>query len=356
MILQKTDYYVPHFEIFINGIPLQLDGFKSVMSITINEKVDRADTFTIEVDNHDFTWSESMPLMFCEGNVIMIVFGYHNGKTSSFLGEIADVDYSFPASGAATITVTGFDLSQRMMRGKYTKTYKMMSDCDIAALIALKHQLIPMVDVGVAPSEEIFQNDLSDYAFLKKRAVDLGFEFRVLRDEITGMSILYFKKPLDFQPPELFLIWRESLISFNVDINITQQVMMVEARGLSDNKEELISIEPAPSWIASILSPSAMAMIAAGSGGESKHKVENESIKLQADADRLAKSSMKAITDQLVTGSGSTIGMPELKAGKMVNIQGVGIKLSGNYYITSSTHTLSSAGYSTSFSVVKRGL
>ena len=51
----------------------------------------------------------------------------------------------------------------------------------------------------------------------------------------------------------------------------------------------------------------------------------------------------------LVTGSGSTVGLPELRAGRPVYIRGLGRRFSGRYLVTSSTHALGDSGYTTQF-------
>ena len=54
-----------------------------------------------------------------------------------------------------------------------------------------------------------------------------------------------------------------------------------------------------------------------------------------------------------LTGSGSTIGNPDIKPGKVINLAGLGSQFSGLYRITSATHTFDSGGYKTNFKVRK---
>jgi hypothetical protein len=54
-----------------------------------------------------------------------------------------------------------------------------------------------------------------------------------------------------------------------------------------------------------------------------------------------------------LTGSGSTIGNPAIKAGKVINLVGLGSQFSGLYRITSTTHTFDGSGYKTNFKVRK---
>jgi hypothetical protein len=50
-----------------------------------------------------------------------------------------------------------------------------------------------------------------------------------------------------------------------------------------------------------------------------------------------------------ITGSGSTIGNPDIKPGKVINLVGLGSQFSGLYRITSATHTFDTSGYKTTF-------
>jgi uncharacterized protein len=54
-----------------------------------------------------------------------------------------------------------------------------------------------------------------------------------------------------------------------------------------------------------------------------------------------------------LTGSGSTIGNLKIKAGKVINLIGLGSQFSGLYRITSATHTLDGSGYRTNFKARK---
>jgi phage protein D len=57
----------------------------------------------------------------------------------------------------------------------------------------------------------------------------------------------------------------------------------------------------------------------------------------------------------LVEATGSTIGLPDLRAGRTVNIRGTGYHFDGRYSVVSSTHTLGENGYRTSFTARRVG-
>jgi len=54
-----------------------------------------------------------------------------------------------------------------------------------------------------------------------------------------------------------------------------------------------------------------------------------------------------------LTGSASTIGNPKIRAGQVINLEGLGEQFSGLYRITSTNHTFDGSGYKTTFEVRK---
>jgi phage protein D len=43
------------------------------------------------------------------------------------------------------------------------------------------------------------------------------------------------------------------------------------------------------------------------------------------------------------------VGLPDLRAGSVVYIDGLGERFSGRYFVTSTTHAISDSGYTTQF-------
>jgi phage protein D len=52
-----------------------------------------------------------------------------------------------------------------------------------------------------------------------------------------------------------------------------------------------------------------------------------------------------------ITGEGTAIGNTDIRAGEVVELNGLGKRFSGLYYITSSTHEVGPKGYRTRFTV-----
>ena len=78
--------------------------------------------------------------------------------------------------------------------------------------------------------------------------------------------------------------------------------------------------------------------------------VVDEPVFTKKEARNKAIDILKNKTKEIVKASGSTIGLPDLRAGKNIVIENLGPRFSGTYFITETTHTISDSGYITRFS------
>ncbi|MBV9956817.1 MAG: hypothetical protein JO360_00295, partial [Acidobacteria bacterium] len=67
------------------------------------------------------------------------------------------------------------------------------------------------------------------------------------------------------------------------------------------------------------------------------------------EAKKLAIAALNNIAKDLVTGHGTSLGLPDLRAGSVVVISGLGKRFSGRYFVTATTHTINDSGYLTLF-------
>lgn len=57
--------------------------------------------------------------------------------------------------------------------------------------------------------------------------------------------------------------------------------------------------------------------------------------------------------NERLTGQGSSIGDPRIRAATVIQLEGIGKQFGGRYRVTSATHSFGSNGYTTSFEVRK---
>jgi phage protein D len=76
----------------------------------------------------------------------------------------------------------------------------------------------------------------------------------------------------------------------------------------------------------------------------------------RTQARTIALSILNRESDTLFTGRGECIGIPQIKPLVTINIEKVGDRFGGKYYVTSTTHTINDSGYRTTFEVTRNAV
>ncbi|MFZ2498188.1 phage baseplate assembly protein V [Methanosarcina sp.] len=342
-----SQYYVPDFEVKIEGLTMAADVRNFVTELTYDNNFDTADMFTLRLNNADLRFTDLA--LFDVGKNVEIYMGYVGDLHPMMLGEITAVNPSFPQSGAPTITITGYDKSHRMRHNNEAREFKYVNDSLIAAQIAAENLLIPVVDPAPMPRECLHQNG-SDWAFLTELAKRNFFQVYVHWDK------LYFRFPRP-QTEMVVLEWGKNLSDFNPRLSTSGQFGIQIIRGYDyELAQEIVAVLPAISLgsdldnIIERLGSSFVDQLV----NMGKNVVRNKAVGNYVDATSLAKSILTEILQGLYEGSGSTIGNPKLRAGDMVEIRGIGRRFSGKYTLSKVTHTISTSGYITQFEVSQK--
>jgi len=69
----------------------------------------------------------------------------------------------------------------------------------------------------------------------------------------------------------------------------------------------------------------------------------------EKDAKALAQGILKDRMKEIVKASATCVGLPDLRAGRNVQLSGMGARFDGTYFITDTTHTINDSGYVTKF-------
>lgn len=338
-------FYVPRYVIRVGGKELLGEGVE-VVSLSVDEVLDGASRVSVTVLNHDLRWL-SAPL-FAPGNAVEVQLGYGEPLDTLFVGEISELRPSFPAEGPAQLEIAGHDLSHRLSRGCRFRPWEQVTDSDIAQQIANDHHLDPAgITTTTVRYPKVMQDGEDDLAFLRKRAEKNKFEVAVRE------RTLIFAAPQDQStaPEVTTLKWGESLLAFTPEINTAHQVSEVTVRGWNPTaKREIVG---KASW-RDLWSNQPNRQ----SGGELVERlygrieacVRGEPVYTQEEAEQRARAVLKERADTFITGRGESIGIPQLRVRTSVVLDGLG-PFSMKYYITGTTHTLSAAGYRTTFSI-----
>jgi phage protein D len=75
----------------------------------------------------------------------------------------------------------------------------------------------------------------------------------------------------------------------------------------------------------------------------------------EGEANQIARGKFNEMAIEFITGEGSAVGNGDIRAGKVIELLGLGQRFSGLYYVTSATHVIGSTGYATNFTVERNG-
>ena len=234
------------------------------------------------------------------------------------------------------------------MRKRNTGSFVNMKDSDIASQIAGNNGLKPDVTDTKVTMAYVLQHNQTDLEFLRQRANRIGYEVGV------SDQTLYFR-PRQNNGKEVLTLSREvELLEFYPRLSTIGQLENVSVQGWDPKKKEPVHADSQVGDADSLVSASVTgpAMVRKAFPGDSGGISTHLAVGSQAEADQLAKGWFKEMSLRYVVGDGVTIGTPELRAGTLINIEGLGKRFSGRYYVTGTDHSYKPArGYRTAFSV-----
>lgn len=363
--------YAPVFQILVDGkdiMTLGEDNTKEsieISSVTIDNTLDGADTFSFTVNNA-FDIAKGELRSFIDEVLVFdaevhIRLGYGSQLKTLMIGILVSVKVSFPSGGAPQIEVGGFDISHRMMKQKKPRLWKDKTDSEVVEEIASEYKLntfpgdndpFPknktIEKTEVKHPQIIKQEKENDFEFLQGLAENNYYEFFVFG------KTLYFRKPAYKSEPVVSLEWNKSLVSFSPDLNIAERVFQVDVIG-QDTSKKLNITGTAKIYNDEIQKMFITRIIKTILGETSTEQTIKEQVKHTVTSPEQAMSLAKSILlkkhEEVLKGSGESIGIPDIIAGTNIELKGLGAKFSLTYYLDSTNHSISSSGYKTTFNV-----
>ncbi|MGI9303716.1 MAG: phage late control D family protein [Gammaproteobacteria bacterium] len=347
--MQKTSE-LPDINVRINGKKLPVKAFSDLATITVQEDLDAPGMFSLELYNWDMdklkiTWSDAE--LFEPGNEVEIWLGYVDALHKVMLAEITSLEPVFEADESPMLTVRGYDLRHRLLRGRRTRSFTKMKDSAIARQIAGDAGLQAKVTDSKVSQDYVLQHNQTDLDFLQERAGRIGYE------------VFVRSKTLYFQPPQnkategnTVTLSTADILEFSARLSTDSQVGELVVRGWDVNKKEAIVGKAKAGEESTRMGGSKSgASLTDKAFGKSSMAGASEAVLSKAEADQMALGQFNELALAYISGEGTCRGEPKLRAGTVVKIEGAGKKFSGPYYVTSTTHSVSEDGFTTAFTV-----
>lgn len=373
-------FYVPRFEVKIAGAGLPDDVLRDVVEITYKDNVDELDTFQITVNNWDDTNNRFKYIgsetaqdlkegdeggqrfkLFepCEKQV-EISMGYGAELTLMVTGTFTTMEPEFSPGAAATLNVRGINVLHQLRRKKYDDQFPQKTRSQIARLVGqredkkLKARRFPIGIVtregAEADEEKIFlvnQKQEYDIDFLWKQAREVGYVLTIQEKTNEHPRQLYFGPSEESDNRvEYELKWGQSLIQCSPRLTTANQFKSVTVNGWNRDKQKAISykIDLTDPKLKD-LNKDLHEMIEVCDPRE--ELVVDEPVFSEAEAKEKARAILRDQLKQMVKINATSVGLPELRAGAIVTIGGLGCRLNGRYFIEQTEHIINDSGYQT---------
>jgi phage protein D len=347
---RRFDLSVPQLDMLINGSPVSATALGDLFELVVDDSVELPSMFAFAVAISDAeqlvsSWVDND--LFAIGNTVEIKMGWDNALTSLIVGEITALEPEFVTDRLPLLRVRGFDRGHRLQRGRKTRTFVQKKDSEIATQIGSEAGFsVDATDSGMSLSY-VVQASGTDWQFLSHRARRINYEVFV------NDRTLFFRPTRNDQSASLTLDFRNDLIEFFPKLSSTAQATEVKVQGWSvKDKEAILEDSTASDAVSLMDGQSSGAAIAGKAFGDAVAVVSDSPIDSSDEAGRIAKAILNEKLLEFIVAEGRCSGQPDLRAGKVIKIDGLGRRFSGLYYVKSATHHMSAGGsYVTDFRV-----
>ncbi|MDF5711990.1 MAG: VgrG-related protein [Nostoc sp. S4] len=353
----------PIFE--IEGKAASPELMKDLLQITVEESIHLPAIFTLVIHNSYLPTSErpqNQPWrhekFFKIGNKVTLGFKSSTTQNQNFKdekrkilieGEITGMEVHFNEKSEANIIIRGYDISHRLHRGRYNRSFLNTSDSKIVKKIAQEIGIkIGKIDESGEVHKYVFQENQTNMEFLQERAARIGFDLFITDDKIN------FCKPES--QTSLVLKWLVDISKFSTRVTSAEQVTSVEVRGWDYIQKRLIT---------STASKEKQMTQTGNKLGSSTSKafrnlqtpkmiVVDKPVANKKQADKMAQALCDELGGEFVYADAKAVGNPEIRPRGVIRLDGMGDRYNGQYYVTETRHFYNGRVYETEFGV--RGL
>lgn len=343
---QYMDLNTPAFEILIEGKDIVEKEYMAVSSLSIDTSVKSSDYASFEIlnaydyDDSYFRWTDKYLVV---GKKIEIKLGYVDKLATVFEGYVTNVSYAFQEGQGPVVKVSCMDAAFLMMKGKKTKIWAKKKHSDIVKEIAGNYKLKATITATSVQYDTVVQRHMSDYEFVQYLAEVNGYEFFVVGGTV------YFRKLNADKTAVMTLQIGLNLISFDYGVDLASQIGGVSVKGY-DRKES--TLEGKVSKINKLGSGKSDGVSEINKLNKNETVVEiYEPVSDKKEAETMADAYLNTVAMNYVTGSGITFGMPEIQAGRCIEIKGMWKKETRLFYISDARHEIDEGGYKTHFTL-----
>lgn len=251
-----------------------------------------------------------------------------------FEGRIHLVEGDYPAGAPPHVLVQAQDALREFRTKQRTRVFEHMSDAQIIQALAGEHGLTADIRLtGSLPVHaQVAQLNESDGAFLFDRVMAAGAEMWVDQQTLVVTDGTEPGHPAA-------LAYGQDLVAISVRADVSHQRTAIGVSGWDMRAKAFIGASASDVDLppAGILGESGGRIVEAAFGQRLATLVDAVPLS-QEEAKSLAVALHRKQSAEFVTGEGVALNAPGLRAGRTVDLQGLGSLFSGSYYVTRVRH------------------
>jgi phage protein D len=371
--------FAPELSLRLAGQPAPAELRASITAVSLQSSLSAADRVDLSLANERLRWLDH-PLLALDTELALSLGYAPDPLTQLFVGDIVTHGASFPSSGLPALTISAQDRRTSLQKGTRARWFAVaagpsnvpLPDIAVAQLVAAENGLVPVLDpVGAALSvilggaEAISaidspaamqrairkQEGESDFDFLTRVSAENGWELVIDHEGPLGGRKLRFLAPLGHLAPDVTLGWGRSLLDFSPRLSTVGQIISVTGYVWVARIKTQFEVTIGWDWDRAELTINVRPAVQPLRGGSSEVVIKRPLT--PASAPRALISKLLPKLNSRLTGSGTTVGDPEIRPGAVLRLEGLGVEFSGLYRVTAATHTLDAGGYRTGFEARK---
>ncbi|MEZ4434194.1 MAG: contractile injection system protein, VgrG/Pvc8 family [bacterium] len=302
---------------------------KGLTSVSVTQESDGLSSFAIDFEIWD--GKAGTPTVIADGTFdVDKMVDISMGRSSSNAlmgGVVTDISVSYQ-QGGVSLSVTGYDVRNRLRKGRYVRVFDSKTALEIAQSICKDRGLATKVEQGSETLEPVFEYqdaEESDYEYIQRLLGEVGYVI-----DVEGSTVV-FRQPTP--PPFVFETYTPiTMQSFSASASTLEQVDGVRVISKLPDRKRVVGTAGEPE-------------------GDDVITLIRSTVS-QAEAKTIADNELKSRLAKKVTASATVRGDAKLIPGGWVQIKDVPKFAAAQYRIKRAVHTWSAgAGYTTALTL-----
>ena len=341
----QAQQHVSGLDVIVDGAALDPMWRNLIVEVRVRDTLALPDSAVVRISDPKGEHIDSHPLQL--GKELEIKASAKGATTTSaiFKGQIVALEPEFTSQGVM-IVVRALDRGHKLQRERKVRTFQQMSAGDMVNKIAGEAGLTAEVTSSSVVFEFFQQSAETDWEFITRLARMHDYRFYVEDRKLCF-------HPAKAESASVTVRWQDTLVSFRPRVSGVQQVNSIAMRSWDPKTKAAVTgnaSSPQTTSHAGIM----RSQVASDLGGGATMVADRVAAN-NGEANAFAKSALAGRADAYFEAEGTAFGDPGIRAGKTIKIEGVGSKLSGEYVISTSTHTYKGkTGYVTGFQISGR--